>query len=242
MPHQATTAILVKGQTKTAISICPTNLTECHAILAQVTDKLAAIDLIEWRLDYWQVPRDLLTAAQLIQQIKRPLILTIRTVHDGGQFSGTLLQYQNRYQQLINAHVGQLLDLEWQLPSDTRQLLGQQAQQAGYQIILSQHDFIATPPTRQLQTQLATMALEPYVDILKLATMANCVADTTRLLAVTQDFTQQSSMPLISMAMSELGQASRLFGGQFGSCLTFGYLQTPSAPGQLPIELLKNLI
>lgn len=44
------------------------------------------------------------------------------------------------------------------------------------------------------------------------------------------------------MAMSEFGVASRIFGGQFGSAISFGYLETPSAPGQLPIEQLKGLL
>lgn len=234
--------VLKTGTIQTAVSISPQNLADCHRLIQQVTAKLSAIDFVEWRLDAWQVPADLLTAAQLINQIDRPLILTIRTKHDGGQFNGNLAAYQTLYQTLIKQHIGQLIDLEWHVPLATRQSLGQLAQTAGYQVILSQHDLVATKPTVILRQELAAMAAEPAIDIVKLATTAQTKNDTIRLLEVTRQFTEQDPHPLITMAMSELGQASRILGGQFGSCLTFGYLETPSAPGQLPIDQLKSLL
>lgn len=235
-------SILKTRTIHTAVSISPQNLADCQPLIKLINTHLSAIDFVEWRLDAWQVPTDLLTAAQLIAQIDRPLILTNRTRYDGGQFNGNLAAYRTLYETLIKHQIGQVIDLEWHIPLAVRQDLGQLAQTNGYQVILSQHDLVATQPTVILQQTLAAMAAEPAIDIVKLATTAQTKNDTMRLLDVTRHFTEQDSHPLITMAMSELGQASRILGGQFGSCLTFGYLETPSAPGQLPIDQLKSLL
>ena len=52
------------------------------------------------------------------------------------------------------------------------------------------------------------------------------------------------SMPIITMSMGDLGKISRLAGGTTGSVMTFGSLSSDSvsAPGQLPVKALKQII
>ncbi|MBQ1490592.1 MAG: type I 3-dehydroquinate dehydratase, partial [Blautia sp.] len=47
-------------------------------------------------------------------------------------------------------------------------------------------------------------------------------------------------VPIIAMAMGEMGQESRIYGERYGSCLTFGTVGASSAPGQLPVGELKE--
>jgi len=42
--------------------------------------------------------------------------------------------------------------------------------------------------------------------------------------------------------MGDLGAISRLGGHHYGSSATFAAGSTPSAPGQLPVELMKQLL
>lgn len=227
------------GQTQTAVSLMPRNLDDCVREMALVEQKQAAIDILEWRLDYWQTPATLLTAGHQIAACKHPVILTLRTTHDGGLSDPT--DYLDRYTALLSAQIGDVVDIEWSLPEAVRKAVSAFARANGYQVLLSHHDLKTTPDNLTLQKQLAAMhATHP--DMLKLATTAQSNEDTTRLMAITQSFTHDHTTPLITMAMSEFGLASRIFGGQFGSAVSFGYLEHPSAPGQLPIEQLKGLL
>ncbi|ARJ71124.1 type I 3-dehydroquinate dehydratase [Latilactobacillus sakei] len=228
------------GQTQTAVSLMPRHLDDCLRELILINQKKDAIDILEWRLDYWQASAQLLTAAEKIAALDLPLILTVRTTNDGGLASAQ--DYLTYYAPLIKAHIGQAIDLEWSLAAEQRHQLAELAHQQHYQVLLSHHDTVQTPDNDTLRTQLLAMQADPDADLLKLATTAQSPADTTRLLAATQSFTHQFDKPLTTMAMSEFGVASRIFGGQFGSAISFGYLETPSAPGQLPIEQLKGLL
>lgn len=228
------------GQPQTAVSLMPRHLDDCLRELTLINQKKEAIDILEWRLDYWQDPTQLLTAAEKIAALDLPLILTVRTTNDGGLASAE--DYLTYYHPLITAHIGHAIDLEWSLAAEQRHQLAELAHQQHYQVLLSHHDTAQTPDNDTLRTQLLAMQADPDADLLKLATTAQSPADTTRLLVATQSFTHQFDKPLMTMAMSEFGVASRIFGGQFGSVISFGYLETPSAPGQLPIEQLKGLL
>ena len=50
---------------------------------------------------------------------------------------------------------------------------------------------------------------------------------------------QQATRPLITMSMTATGVVSRLAGGTFGSCATFGTVGKASAPGQIPVAQLR---
>lgn len=49
-------------------------------------------------------------------------------------------------------------------------------------------------------------------------------------------------MPVISMSMGRLGVMSRIFGGVFGSALTFATSAGDSAPGQIALTDLRAIL
>jgi 3-dehydroquinate dehydratase-1 len=66
--------------------------------------------------------------------------------------------------------------------------------------------------------------------------------DVLRLLTVTQRMSKILPIPVISMAMGSLGVVSRIFGGVFGSSLTFATSGRESAPGQIPLQDLRAIL
>jgi 3-dehydroquinate dehydratase-1 len=66
--------------------------------------------------------------------------------------------------------------------------------------------------------------------------------DVLRLLAVTKRMSQALPIPIVSISMGTLGVMSRIFGGVFGSAMTFATGAGESAPGQLPIKELREIL
>ena len=79
--------------------------------------------------------------------------------------------------------------------------------------------------------------------ICKIATMPHSPADVLTLLDATRIMSaEHADRPLITMAMGALGIVSRVSGETFGSAATFGMAGTPSAPGQIPVEDLHEVM
>ncbi|MNN87342.1 3-dehydroquinate dehydratase [compost metagenome] len=53
---------------------------------------------------------------------------------------------------------------------------------------------------------------------------------------------QYADRPIITMSMAGYGVVSRLAGEIFGSALTFGAAQKPSAPGQVAAAELRKVL
>jgi len=66
--------------------------------------------------------------------------------------------------------------------------------------------------------------------------MPNKLEDVLTLLSATLTANQQMQIPVITMSMGAYGSLSRMFGGAFGSAVTFAVGQTSSAPGQMAVE------
>jgi 3-dehydroquinate dehydratase-1 len=76
-------------------------------------------------------------------------------------------------------------------------------------------------------------------DVAKLAVMPQDARDVQALLAATAEADRRLSIPLVSMAMGELGVASRVVGFRYGSRITWASAGAASAPGQLPLGQLR---
>jgi 3-dehydroquinate dehydratase-1 len=84
---------------------------------------------------------------------------------------------------------------------------------------------------------------ERGADIAKMAVMPQNRRDVLTLLAATVEMTEEHpSTPVITMSMSATGVTSRLTGESFGSALTFGAAKKASAPGQIGVEELKQVL
>ena len=79
-------------------------------------------------------------------------------------------------------------------------------------------------------------------DIAKIAVMPQKAEDVLELLSATLKAVQSMSCPVITMSMGKSGMISRVCGEIFGSSVTFGSMHTSSAPGQIDIEALRQML
>jgi len=100
-------------------------------------------------------------------------------------------------------------------------------------IIVSDHDFDKTPDISHLESITAKADLFG-AHIIKIATMARHQHDVVRLL----EFTSICKRPLVTIAMGELGNITRVLAPVFGSLFTYGFVKKPVAPGQMQVSKL----
>ena len=84
---------------------------------------------------------------------------------------------------------------------------------------------------------------EMGASIAKYAVMPQSEYDVLKLLRASIVMKKEhNSTPIITMSMSTMGGISRLAGSLTGSCLTFGTAGAASAPGQMPAEVLAEVL
>lgn len=204
------------------------------------------VQMIEWRADCFSRVREPEAVVSVLEAV-RPLLsetvflFTFRTKRQGGQ-----LQPEEQYIRRLNelaAHSGcvDLIDLEFfeatRPEKDIRRF-----QRMGVGVIASHHDFGCTPDSRIMRMLLEQMQ-QGGADVAKLAVMPQSTDDVVRLLQVTAEVRgKYPTLPLITMSMGGLGVVSRISGETFGSCVTFGADGEVSAPGQLQLEQLSEIL
>ena len=72
--------------------------------------------------------------------------------------------------------------------------------------------------------------------------MPQRLEDVLSLLSATLESSQTLDIPIVSMSMGGYGSLTRLFGGAFGSAMTFAVGASISAPGQIPIEDMTTVL
>jgi len=202
-------------------------------------------DCVELRCDYLddadltpdrvaQILDDLVTVLRL------PIIVTNRHHSEGGASQ----QPESSRLAILTAAAATgfpaMVDLEMSVQGDAAQLVISTARTAGVRLIRSWHNFGHTPSSEELSARLRA-AQDAGADLAKIAVMPIEPDDVLRLLevglAARRDFLQ---IPTALMAMGTLGGITRLGGGFFGSDLTFAMGDSPSAPGQMPIETVRR--
>lgn len=205
------------------------------------------VEWIEWRLDapaptpraFEASSKWLEAAARALEQVGKPVILTLRSENQGGSFRGSDRDWGRILRQTDGWGTFRLIDLElhrWEglegeLPAPVGRLL------------VSHHDFEGVPEARALRKRFDLLASKgtPWV---KGAFMARDFSDTLRLMTAAWEFKNRCpDRTLVYMAMGEAGRMSRILAGEAASALTYAVLdgKGPAAPGQWPIETLLGI-
>lgn len=111
----------------------------------------------------------------------------------------------------------------------------------GAAVVASRHDFTATDSVPGMRETLRAMR-DAGADVAKIAMMPQSPADVAELLQATAESDAELDCPVIGIAMGEMGRASRILGGDFGSSATFAQMGTASAPGQIEATRLAGLL
>lgn len=204
-------------------------------------------DLIEWRVDFFEQIAEfdqvLLTAEQIFKNSNNiPLLFTIRSYREGGE---TISLNENEKVDLLckvcETSYFAMVDYEASNEEVHIKRLRDVSKQNGKKLILSYHNFSHTPEKSEILSRLQ-MAESYGADIAKAAVMPKDEKDVLALLEVTKDAENLLNIPVITMSMGQLGAVSRMLGWMYGSSVTFAVGEKSSAPGQLPIEKLRQII
>lgn len=215
------------------------------ALLAQIQAATSA-DLLEWRADLYpfaETGEVLSTLAQLRNAAgDTPLLFTYRSVPEGGQGMLDNNGYEQLYREIILQDAADMVDVELTRGESLCRALSELAHEAGLPVILSSHDFAATPPQEEMLRRLRIMK-EWGADLPKIAVTPQNEADVLALLAASEAFSHgENGGSLIAISMGVLGRVSRVAAGLFGSALTFGTAGDASAPGQLDAAELRRIL
>lgn len=218
----------------------------------EITQKAAEfpgmpIDIVEWRADFYE---DIFDTAQVLEILaglrvalgEMPLLFTFRTKGEGGEREITTEKYTALNLAVAGSGHADLIDVEIFSGDDTVRALVDAAHAAGVGVVASNHDFSATPTREEIVRRLCKMQ-QMGADLPKIAVMPTCTADVLTLLAATSEMHEQhADRPIITMSMAATGVTSRLAGEVFGSAATFGAVGQVSAPGQIPVGELAQVL
>lgn len=202
-------------------------------------------DVIEWRIDFFEDVCDLektVTALKMIRNIigETPLIFTFRSDLEGGFKK---VKDETRYkiiEQVIGTEEIDVVDIELISGKTNIDRIRTAAIKHNTPLVLSYHNFEETPSVEFMVDKMKDQVLNG-ADIAKIAVVSKNERDVLNLLLATLKAREtMPDIPLITMAMGKLGVITRIAGGIFGSDLTFGTHGGISAPGQIPVEELRN--
>lgn len=205
------------------------------------------LDLIELRIDFYENITDYNALKNLFLNIsalslKKPIILTNRTLKEGGQIEVTEQDYFKIYQIALETNAFDIYDVELSAGTNMVIELRTLIHEANKYMLMSAHHFDRTPEIDSLMQKFKSMdSLE--ADIMKIAVMPEDQLDVLNLLSFTTLAKHEyPNKPIVTMSMGSLGLVSRLIGEQFGSAITFGCVGKTSAPGQMEYQDLKNIL
>ena len=203
-------------------------------------------DVVEWRVDYFEavtqtefVIETLLALREILKD--KLLLFTFRTLAEGGEQELSLTAYKELCLAVAATKVIDLIDIELvQVEYLGREFIAN-LKANNVKIIMSSHDFEKTPNDATLVFRVNVMN-QLGADIGKLAMMPQQLTDVLRIMGIVSKVRGFNQLPLAVMAMADLGKVTRISGELIGSVLTFGSLEQASAPGQIPVEQLKETL
>lgn len=204
-------------------------------------------DCVEWRVDYFEGARVPGAVARCLAKLRvalkdKLLLVTIRTKAEGGELALRHTEYTDLLHTILDTDCADLIDIEFFPAGDDLPALIGDAHTAGTAVVCSSHDFHKTPPRAELVRRMVAMQ-QAGADLPKLAVMPRCRTDVLELLAATAEMADlHPETPVITMSMGALGAVSRLAGESFGSAMTFANPGQASAPGQVPLEVVNQVL
>ncbi|HLB27947.1 MAG TPA: type I 3-dehydroquinate dehydratase [Dehalococcoidales bacterium] len=187
-------------------------------------------DLFEVRLDIigegWQ---------ELVKKLKKPWIATNRTTDEGGQWRGTEARRIEALLQAIELGAA-MVDIEFKTKNleNIVPLVKKRVK-----CILSYHNLEKTPPFEDLKG-IAQKQLNAGADICKVVTTAREFDDNLSVLRLVSEFSKHK---IVSFAMGQAGQLSRLLSPLAGADFTYASIERgkESAPGQITVKELTEI-
>jgi|SRR5579862_2221157 3-dehydroquinate dehydratase/shikimate dehydrogenase len=190
---------------------------------------------LEFRLDYLENP---LHGIKVIREILKQhpgciVLATCRRHQNHGKFNGSVEEQLNILDQAVNegAHA---IDVEIESVEVAAERLN--AFRGRCQIVISYHNFETTPQLDALVKRMTRLPADAY----KIVTAARKPSDNARVLALARAYPR---LPLVVLAMGELGFPTRVLSPAFGGLYTYAapLANQGTATGQISARLLRHL-
>ncbi len=205
-------------------------------VMSVSPESLAPVDVIEMRVDMFEslAPGHIAdTFERATEKFQKSLLATVRDVSEGGQqkIDDRLSVFR------VVAPLSDAVDVEISSEETMRNV---HDLVAGTPVVLigSYHNFTATPDDDLLE-EVIEKGRSLGADVVKIAVMAKSREDVIRLLMTAARHRERG---IIALSMGDQGLPSRVVGPLFGSLLTYGYINRPSAPGQLSAAELSDIL
>ncbi|PRN09474.1 type I 3-dehydroquinate dehydratase [Acinetobacter baumannii] len=213
---------------------------------AQVIANTADADLAEFRIDLLSFASDTKQVIALGHELKKilgnkPMIATIRTKNEGSQLEISDADYGKTYQAYLKNPFMDWLDAEMFRDQKVVSEIVQKAHQKKVLVVMSNHDFQKTPSQDEIEKRLLKQD-QMGADVLKIAVMPKSKQDVFTLMNATLKVSQQTTKPLLTMSMGQLGTISRVATANMGGSYSFGMIGQASAPGQIDVTKLKQIL
>ncbi|MFA9377224.1 MAG: type I 3-dehydroquinate dehydratase [Lachnotalea sp.] len=206
-----------------------------------------SVDVVEWRVDWFEGVEDLDQVKDVLNDLVPalngvPLLFTFRTSKEGGERAIESDKYAALNKAVVATGLVDLVDVEAFTGDEIVKDIIESAHANGVKVVASNHDFDKTPSKDDIIYRLRKMQ-DLGADIPKIAVMPNSKLDVLELLEATVIMSEKyADRPIITMSMSGKGVISRLAGEVFGSALTFGAAKKASAPGQIAVNDLNDVL
>jgi 3-dehydroquinate dehydratase-1 len=214
------------------------------AVLGSVTtraglrhlSRASAADAVEIRVD--ALLADGATVAQIESALKKrrqPALLTLRIPPEGGRMPWKLAHRRETFLRLL-PHV-EAIDIELATARSMSPVLAA-ARKSGHVIIYSAHALKA-PATPAQFAKWTRQFRHGSNTILKIAAQIKSWRDLQRLAAVLIDHPEWN---VAVMGLGPHAGTSRSVLAALGSCLVYGYLDRPAAPGQPSAAAVRKMV
>ncbi len=200
------------------------------------------VDLLEWRLDLAgsKTSAEGLEAAldQLTERNRHPVLVTHRPVREGGRFDGPETLRLALLERAVDAGA-EWVDLEHDVSEKTVEAF----RSRGARVVISHHEFAATPDTARLRT-LARRLASMGPQAIKIVTHARNPEDNLRVLELIAFGRETLGVEVVAFCMGPQGTWSRAVSVLLGSPWT--YVRLPgrgaAAPGQVTAREMRELL
>ncbi|KEH90966.1 type I 3-dehydroquinate dehydratase [Clostridium novyi] len=204
-------------------------------------------DLVEFRADFFEHVENIQKVKEVLLEIRealkeKPILFTFRSAKEGGEREVESEFYCKLNKEIIKTKLIDAIDIELFNEEESILELIKIAHDEDVKVVMSNHDFHKTPPKEEMISRLVKMQ-ELGADVTKIAVMPKGSSDVLTLLEATNDMKiKYAKTPFITMSMKGVGMISRISGEVFGSAVTFGASKKASAPGQLQVKELKEIL
>lgn len=234
------------GHTRICVPVMPTTLSELEEVLCRLD--IAALDILEWRADALQgaTLADYLSGLELIRRglgETIPVLFTLRTENEGGNFSGAADVLTEIMIGVAQAGLTDMLDVELSAGDENVCAVIKAAVDTGTKIIVSHHNFSGVYPPGNIVGIYRRM-FELGADIAKVALMPANLQECLAIMGAAEHV--QCEYPkhaIILIGMGRHGLSSRVMAREIGSCIAFAHdtAAGTSAPGQISAQDMRRI-